>query len=368
MPCSTTPHSIVKKAPISYANHPAVPNPMTNSRADEILSAASLHLGRADFSTDVACCAGMQRSGNAGSFGSPGDGLDVIDDEAEFYAVINHTAGRVKIVRLINYCAGSAPGSNMLGCSWIAGNGIVLVRSGSVEDEGALWAHEFGHNAGLGHNPDSNYIMHACQCGGNRGLTQAECGKFWTPASGTQIAMISVGACTDVDTDEVQDLIDNCPVIGNNDQRDSDDDGVGDACDALPVTTPTPTRTPTASVTPTADPNFDAVGHPDANPDGDVERDTDPDGDTHQHADAHAHDDYEQHIDADADSYPDPDAHPVADRDTDSHARHRPARLLERLPAPWNRRSPTAMAMETSSRSPTPCWRCAGPSDSPATR
>ena len=241
-------HLIVKKAPISYANHPDVPDPMTNRRADDILKAASLHLGRADFSTDVACCAGMQRSGNAASFGSAGDGLDVIDDEAEFYAVINHTAGRVKIVRLINYCAGSAPGSNVLGCSWSSGNGIVVVRSGGVEDEGALWAHEFGHNAGLSHNPDSAYIMHACQCGGNRGLTQFECGKFWTPASGAQIAMVSAGACADVDTDEVQDLIDNCPWIGNNNQIDSNDDGVGDICEGIPTPTPTPSNTPTRAI------------------------------------------------------------------------------------------------------------------------
>ena len=235
-------HTTVKKAPLSYANHPAVPNPMTNAQFDNVMKAASLHLGRADFSADVACCAGMQRSGNAGVVGTPTDGLDVIDNETEFYAVINNTVARAKIVRLINYCGG--PGTNILGCSWIAGNGMVLVRFGSVADEGALWAHEYGHNAGLGHNPDNAYIMSPCQCGGTLGLTQMECGKYWTPASGTQIAMITVGACTDNDTDEVQDLIDNCPAVGNNNQIDTDGDGIGDACDAgTPAPTPTPTRT-----------------------------------------------------------------------------------------------------------------------------
>ena len=144
-------HTTAKKAPLSYANHPAVPNPMTNVQFDNVMKAASLHLGRADFSADVACCAGMQRTGNAGVVGTLTDGLDSIDNEAEFYAVVNSTAARGKVVRLINYCGG--PGTNILGCSWVAGNGMVLVRFGNVADEGVLWAHEYGHNAGLSHNP-----------------------------------------------------------------------------------------------------------------------------------------------------------------------------------------------------------------------
>ena len=251
-----TTHSTVKRAPLSYANHPAVPNPMTNSQFDGVMKAASLHLGRADFSADVACCAGMQRSGNAGAFGASTDGLDVIDNDAEFYAVINNTVARAKVVRLINYCSG--PGTNILGCSWIAGNGMVLVRSGSVADEGALWAHEYGHNAGLSHNTDSRYVMYACLCGGTLGLTQFECGKYWTPSSGTQIAMIDMGACTDGDHDEVQSLVDNCPAASNNNQADGDGDGIGDACDqggppaGTPTRTPTPSRTPTPTSTRTA--------------------------------------------------------------------------------------------------------------------
>ncbi len=245
-------HTTVKKAPLTIANHPAVPNPMTNAQFDNVMKAASLHLGRADFSADVACCAGMQRSGNAGVFGSPTDGLDVIDNETEFYAVINHTVARAKVVRLINYCGG--PGTNILGCSWVAGNGMVMVRFGNVADEGALWAHEYGHNAGLSHNTDSRYIMYSCLCGGTLGLTQVECGKYWTPTSGTQIAMISVGSCTDGDHDEVQNLIDNCPAVANNNQIDADGDGIGDACDQGAPPTPTPTRTPTASRTPTPAP------------------------------------------------------------------------------------------------------------------
>ena len=58
---------------------------------------------------------------------------------------------------------------------------MALVRYGDVGNEGALWAHEYGHNVGLGHNTDSRYIMYGCLCGNNYGLSASECNLYHTP-------------------------------------------------------------------------------------------------------------------------------------------------------------------------------------------
>ena len=65
---------------------------------------------------------------------------------------------RVKVVRKINYCGG--PGMNIAGCAWRPGNGIVMIRLDSAREEGSVMLHEFGHNAGLVHNPSPRFIMY----------------------------------------------------------------------------------------------------------------------------------------------------------------------------------------------------------------
>jgi len=241
---------------LDYANHVNVASPMTDTRLDQLLKEGSLRVGRADSAGDTACCATVSRASTARTFGTAADGLDAIDNSTELNAVLNNSTARVKVVRAINYCGGT--GTNIIGCAWVGGKGIALVRMSDLGSETVLWVHEYGHNIGLSHNTtSSDYIMYGVDYGTNRAVTQTECNAFHTPSNGAAANMLQTGQCTDADGDGVQDGIDNCPTVANVDQKDSNTDGVGDACSPAgtptntPTRTPTPTQTPTATITPT---------------------------------------------------------------------------------------------------------------------
>lgn len=214
---------------IDYANHVSVANPMTDAWLDRVLAEGSLRVGRGDFTQDVSCCVTFSRSNTGATFGSSDDGLDIIDSSTELNAVLNNSAARFKVVRAINYCGGA--GTNIIGCGWVGGKGIAVVRRSSLGSEAVLWIHEYGHNVGLSHNSDSQYIMHGVDYGTNDAVSQTECDRYHSPSSGAQADILETGPCTDDDGDAVQDGIDNCPATPNPDQLDSNGDGVGDACD-----------------------------------------------------------------------------------------------------------------------------------------
>jgi hypothetical protein len=216
-------------SPLTFANHRSTSNPMSNSRLDDVLREASIRAGRDDTPDDVACCIRVSRSGNPRLFGSVGDGLAIIDDQDEMNAVLTDSVSRVKIVEAINWCG--QPASNIIGCAYVGGNGMALVRMGTVSSEAILWIHEYGHNVGLSHTPDPNDIMHGTNTSVNRELSQSECNQYHSPPPGTQMNPVDIGACTDDDNDDVHDAIDNCPFIPNFGQQDSNGDGVGDVCE-----------------------------------------------------------------------------------------------------------------------------------------
>ena len=216
---------------LDYANHASLTNPMSDDRLDKLLKKASKRVGRTHFPGDVACCVEFHRKGTTRWFGSPGDGLDVIDDAADLAAVLDDPVARVKVVRAINYCGG--PGTNIIGCAWMGRKGAAVVRLPKGKQESVLWIHEYGHNVGLDHNTASgDYIMYGTIYS-NRAVTQTECNQYHAPAAASESKVVWIGACADTEGDGIVDNVDNCPLIFNVKQLDLNKNGVGDICELL---------------------------------------------------------------------------------------------------------------------------------------
>jgi hypothetical protein len=217
---------------LTFINHVDLSGPMTATRLDDVLREGTRRAAKADYSDDVACCTRVARSGPGGTFGAHGDGLDSVNDATTLNSVLSRSAGRAKVVKVINYCG--SPGTNIIGCSYKPGNGMVVVRLSSLVDEAILWVHEYGHNLGLDHSLDARAIMFGSDNGGNNVLALSECSKFHSPSSQAGALLTVAGSCTD-DGDSLADPIDNCPLVANESQADGNGNGVGDVCEACPA-------------------------------------------------------------------------------------------------------------------------------------
>ena len=145
---------------------------LTNGDADRILADATAILQTNDGEGDVACLVRLARNGDVGEF-IDGDGS--IDTSEEMGAVFD-LPGNVKIVDELNFCGNF--NTSYIGCGQIPGNSFITERY-TANQEGILWAHEFGHNQGLPHrNTSTNNLMYGALGINGRRINQTECNAF----------------------------------------------------------------------------------------------------------------------------------------------------------------------------------------------
>ncbi len=159
----------VHEMPISQHNTSAPV--LTNARADIIAANMTTVLQTNDGPGDVDCDVRFERDGNVTTFTAT---TGNINSQADFNTVIG-LPGRIKVVNQINWCGALAP--NIIGCAPVPGNSLAVVRF-TLNQEGILWVHEFGHNMGLNHRNNPNAVMNPVITTTARRVTSAECGAY----------------------------------------------------------------------------------------------------------------------------------------------------------------------------------------------
>ncbi|QIL90169.1 matrixin family metalloprotease [Microbulbifer sp. SH-1] len=140
----------------------------SNSQADSILSSASSTLQTADTGNDIGCPVKISREGNVTSFSNGNGSITTQSDFGSLSAGFN-------VVSDITWCGGIK--ANIIGCADEPGNRIAVVRHTSAM-EGFLWAHEFGHNQGLGHRNINGAIMRDIIYSNSKEVSNHECNYY----------------------------------------------------------------------------------------------------------------------------------------------------------------------------------------------
>ena len=148
---------------------------LTEDEADRILRDASLVLQMNDGDDDVACNLTLSRDGDVSTF-TRGNGI--ISSEGDFTRVCSQP-GFVHIVNQINWCNGSIP--NVIGCASTPGDCMIVVRftpEPELQQEGILWAHEYGHTRNLSHRDESDAVMNPVIEADHRKVNQEEADTY----------------------------------------------------------------------------------------------------------------------------------------------------------------------------------------------
>jgi hypothetical protein len=137
---------------LTIARHVDVPaEAFDEAKADRVLALGSRILQVADTPADSPCGAVLLREGPIITFGTPGDGLDVVFTAADLSAVLAVDAD-IKIISALGHCGGGGT-STLVGCAPVGApaNLVVDLDMPGDFDQARIWIHEFGHNQGLGH-------------------------------------------------------------------------------------------------------------------------------------------------------------------------------------------------------------------------
>jgi hypothetical protein len=150
---------------------------MTNAEADRILSDMGKALQNSDSPADVATQVRFVRNGPVRIL--PATVAATIQTQTQLNALFAAGTG-VKVVRSIRWCGG--PGGSIIGCAPVGNPTVnIAVVPFTTNQEGILWAHEYGHNAGNGHRTDDGRALMFPSIGSDHNVVNStESGRFLT--------------------------------------------------------------------------------------------------------------------------------------------------------------------------------------------
>jgi len=138
----------VRTVQVTVQRHSTVA--LSDAEADRILGDMGTILQNDDSPADVATPVRFVRNGAVQLLAA--NVPATIQTEADLLALLNAGTG-IKIVQAIRWCGG--PGGSIIGCAPLGSPTVNLAAVRFTADqEGLIWVHEYGHNAGLPHRTD----------------------------------------------------------------------------------------------------------------------------------------------------------------------------------------------------------------------
>ena len=148
---------------------------LTNGEAQAAMNVAGKVLQTSDFPGDIPCPVSFLLSGPVRA---SGDHSRIVVHDPPSLKEICSQPGDVHVVDAISYCGVDAPA---IGCASANPSCMIVVRAyvdDFPDEEGILWAHEYGHTRGLGHRINTSAVMNSYVGDTERGVNQVECLAF----------------------------------------------------------------------------------------------------------------------------------------------------------------------------------------------